>query len=70
MSGSGRRDDQEDPHEPAEPAKSRDDDDHPDPILAPPTANPRRTRVPAEGLHPKTDQDDPERSGPPPGEET
>ncbi|MCG5470940.1 hypothetical protein LADH09A_004912 [Micromonospora sp. LAH09] len=67
MSGPARRDEHEDPHEPA---KSRDEDDHPDPILAPPTANPRRTRVPAEGLHPKTDQDDPETSGPPPGEET
>ncbi|GLZ59578.1 MULTISPECIES: hypothetical protein [Micromonospora] len=71
MSGPARRDDHEDPHEPAETAKPRDEDDeHPDPILAPPTANPRRTRVPAEGLHPKTDQDDPETSGPPPGEET
>ncbi|MEU8421875.1 hypothetical protein AB0C15_13465 [Micromonospora sp. NPDC048835] len=64
MSGSARQDDHEDPHEPAEPAKNRDEDDHPDPILASPTANPRRTRVPAEGLHPKTDQeDDPETSG-------
>ena len=71
MSGPARRNEHEDPHEPAEPAKPRDDeDDHPDPILAPPTANPRRTRVPAEGLHPKTDQDDPETSGKPPGEET
>ncbi|MET7866200.1 hypothetical protein [Micromonospora taraxaci] len=61
MSGPARRDENEDPHEPAKP---RDEDDHPDPILAPPTANPRRTRVPAEGLHPKTDQeDDPEASG-------
>ncbi|MGV9213177.1 hypothetical protein ACTFTM_15075 [Micromonospora sp. RB23] len=63
MSGPAGRDDHEDrdePHEHAEAAKPRDEDDHPDPILAPPTANPRRTRVPAEGLHPKTDQDDPE----------
>ncbi|MBG6104404.1 hypothetical protein ACLQ3D_28220 [Micromonospora vinacea] len=67
MSGSAGGDDHEDPHQPAKP---RDEDDHPDPILASPTANPRRTRVPAEGLHPKTDQDDPETSGPPPGEET
>ncbi|MEV4122057.1 hypothetical protein [Micromonospora sp. NPDC049645] len=62
MSGPARRDEREDPHEPAESAKPRDEDDHPDPILAPPTANPRRTRVPAEGLHPKTDHDDPETS--------
>jgi hypothetical protein len=67
MSGPARRDEHEDPHEPT---KARDEDEHPDPILAPPTANPRRTRVPAEGLHPKTDQDDPETSGKPPGEET
>ncbi|MEU1587904.1 hypothetical protein [Micromonospora sp. NPDC005710] len=67
MSGSARTDDHEDPHQPAE---TRDEDEHPDPIPASPTANPRRTRVPAEGLHPKTDQDDPETSGPPPGEET
>ncbi|MGC4771725.1 hypothetical protein ACLQ25_22510 [Micromonospora sp. DT44] len=52
MSGSAGREDHDEPHE--------DADEHPDPILAPPTANPRRTRVPAEGLHPKTDQDDPE----------
>ncbi|MEU7843894.1 hypothetical protein AB0B39_23370 [Micromonospora sp. NPDC049114] len=65
MTGPARRDDHEDPHEHAGSAKPRDEDDdeHPDPILAPPTANPRRTRVPAEGLHPKTDQDDPETSG-------
>ncbi|MCF0092137.1 hypothetical protein [Micromonospora sp. MH99] len=65
MTGPARRDDHEDPHEQAGSAKHRDEDDdeHPDPILAPPTANPRRTRVPAEGLHPKTDQDDPETSG-------
>ncbi|MGC4813141.1 hypothetical protein ACLQ29_21665 [Micromonospora sp. DT228] len=67
MSGPARRDEHEDPHEPE---RSRDEDDHPDPILAPPTANPRRTRVPAEGLHPKPDKDDPETSGKPPGEET
>ncbi|MEU8184939.1 hypothetical protein AB0B85_11880 [Micromonospora sp. NPDC049044] len=67
MSGPARRDEHEDPPEPTKP---RDEDDHPDPILASPTANPRRTRVPAEGLHPKTDQDDPETSGKPPGEET
>ncbi|MEU7929491.1 hypothetical protein [Micromonospora sp. NPDC049801] len=52
MSGPAGREDHDEPHE--------DADEHPDPILAPPTANPRRTRVPAEGLHPKTDQDDPE----------
>ncbi|WP_433554397.1 hypothetical protein ACQP08_15535 [Micromonospora zamorensis] len=60
MSGPARRDEHEDPHEPAKP---RDEEDHPDPILAPPTANPRRTRLAAEGLQPKTDQDDPEASG-------
>jgi len=55
-------------HRPADPP---DDDEHPDPILASPTANPRRTRVPAEGLHPRTDQDDdPETAGPPRREET
>ncbi|MGC4853398.1 hypothetical protein ACLQ24_08355 [Micromonospora sp. DT4] len=63
MSGPARREDHEEPHEHAESAQPRDEEDHPDPILAPPTANPRRTRVPAEGLHPKTDQDDPETSG-------
>ncbi|MEV1075478.1 hypothetical protein [Micromonospora parva] len=68
MSGSARPDEHDEPHEPGRPRD--EDDEHPDPILAPPTANPRRTRVPAEGLHPKTDQDDPETSGPPPGEET
>jgi hypothetical protein len=70
MSGPARREEHEDPHQPAESAKPRDEDDHPDPILAPPTANPRRTRLAAEGLRPLTDQDDPETSGPPPGEET
>ncbi|MEU5906853.1 hypothetical protein [Micromonospora sp. NPDC047527] len=67
MSPAERRPEPEEPHAPTE---SPDDEEHPDPILASPTANPRRTRVPAEGLHPKTDQDDPETSGPPPGEET
>ncbi|MFC4018680.1 hypothetical protein ACFOW4_12120 [Micromonospora sp. GCM10011542] len=56
--------------EPEEPAESPEESDHPAPILAPPTANPARVRVPPEGLHPKTDQEDPERSGSPPGEET
>ncbi|MFF5180392.1 hypothetical protein ACFY2Q_20395 [Micromonospora sp. NPDC000316] len=67
MSPAERRPQPEEPHTPTEPP---DDDEHPDPIPASPTANPRRTRVPPEGLHPKTDQDDPETSGPPPGEET
>ena len=62
MSGPARRP-AEQPDEPAESDESRDSDEHPAPILAPPTANPRRTRVPPEGLHPKTDQDDPETSG-------
>ncbi|MBM0234306.1 hypothetical protein JNW91_22150 [Micromonospora sp. STR1_7] len=70
MSGARRRGETEEPHEPADSEQTRDEDDHPDPIRASPTANPRRTRVPPEGLHPKTDQDDPETSGPPPGEET
>ncbi|RLP96424.1 hypothetical protein [Micromonospora sp. CV4] len=70
MSGAARRPEPEEPRERAESAESRDEDDHPDPILAPPTANPRRTRVPPEGLHPKTDEDGPETSGSPPGEET
>ncbi|WP_410809383.1 hypothetical protein [Micromonospora sp. 067-2] len=71
MSGKARRP-AEEPHEPphAADARDEDDDDHPDPILAPPTANPRRTRVPPGGLHPKTDQDDPETSGRRPREET
>ncbi|WP_422740053.1 hypothetical protein ACN263_12980 [Micromonospora sp. WMMD729] len=60
MSGPAGREDHDEPREDADAAKHRDEDDHPDPILAPPTANPRRTRVPAEGLHPKTDKDDPE----------
>ncbi|MCX4472777.1 hypothetical protein OOK41_21105 [Micromonospora sp. NBC_01655] len=38
-----------------------------EPILAPPTANPARVRVPPEGLHTHTGE--PEPSGPPPAEE-
>lgn len=70
MSGPARGEDHEEPHEDAQDAEPRDEEEHPDPILAPPTANPRRTRVPAEGLHPKTDQEDPETSGPRRREET
>ncbi|MEV7328320.1 hypothetical protein [Micromonospora sp. NPDC093244] len=69
MSGE-RRGEPGEPHEDADSEQARDEDDHPDPILASPTANPRRTRVPPEGLHPKTDQDDPETSDRRPREET
>ncbi|MET8232042.1 hypothetical protein ABZS77_15365 [Micromonospora sp. NPDC005298] len=69
MSGA-RRGETEEPHEHAGSEQTRDEDDHPDPILASPTANPRRTRVPPEGLHPKADQDDTETTDRPLREET
>ncbi|MGS2617441.1 hypothetical protein ACVCAH_23385 [Micromonospora sp. LZ34] len=55
-----------------EPEESRDESERTDPIVAPPTANPARVRVPPEGLGRRTDDDeegDPGTSGPPPGEE-
>ncbi|GIJ24920.1 hypothetical protein Vqi01_00820 [Micromonospora qiuiae] len=53
-----------------EPEQNRDeDDDRSEPIVAPPTANPRRVQVPEEGLGGQTDQGHPETSGSPPTEE-
>ncbi|MDG4797395.1 hypothetical protein [Micromonospora sp. WMMD1082] len=52
-----------------EPEETRDDDDRTDPIVAPPTANPSRVQVPAEGLVGQTDEGHPETPGTPPGEE-
>ncbi|MDO3705860.1 hypothetical protein Q3W71_29740 [Micromonospora sp. C28SCA-DRY-2] len=54
-----------------EPEESRDASDRTDPIVAPPTANPARVRVPPEGLGRRTDDEegDPGASGPPPAEE-
>ncbi|WP_341715955.1 hypothetical protein QQG74_18160 [Micromonospora sp. FIMYZ51] len=51
-----------------EPEESRDDE-LTEPILAPPTANPRRVQVPEEGLDGQIDQGHPEPSGSPPTEE-
>ncbi|MEU5567293.1 hypothetical protein [Micromonospora musae] len=56
--------------QPADTEESREDAEHPEPIQARPTANPARVRMPAEGWRRKTDEGDPETSGPPPGEET
>ncbi|MEV6811542.1 hypothetical protein [Micromonospora sp. NPDC051296] len=52
-----------------EPEETRDDDERTDPIVAPPTANPARVQVPAEGLGGQTDEGHPEQSGSPTGEE-
>ncbi|BCJ62940.1 hypothetical protein [Micromonospora endophytica] len=45
------------------------DDDHTEPIQAPPTANPRRVQVPDEGLDGPIDKGLPEITGTPPTEE-
>ncbi|MEU9509190.1 hypothetical protein AB0D32_23255 [Micromonospora sp. NPDC048170] len=44
----------------SEPEQTRDETDRTDPILAPPTANPARVRVPPEGLGQQGD--DPEQA--------
>ncbi|GIJ81005.1 hypothetical protein SAMN05443287_104268 [Micromonospora phaseoli] len=51
-----------------EPDEARDDE-FTEAILAPPTANPARVQVPAEGLGGQTDEGHPEPSGSPPAEE-
>ncbi|MFI1194384.1 hypothetical protein ACH4T9_14170 [Micromonospora sp. NPDC020750] len=53
--------------EPEEGGEENPPDERAEPILAPPTANPTRVRVPPEGLQPHTGE--PEPSGPPPAEE-
>ncbi|MEU8301629.1 hypothetical protein AB0C04_30605 [Micromonospora sp. NPDC048909] len=63
------RPDAPEPEERREPAESTQEDEHPEPIQARPTANPARVRMPAEGLSRKKDEEDPEASGPPPEEE-
>ncbi|WP_165942577.1 hypothetical protein [Micromonospora sp. KC721] len=40
-----------------EPEETRDDTERTEPILAPPTANPARVQVPAEGPRQQTDGD-------------
>ncbi|GGM40632.1 hypothetical protein GCM10011608_26800 [Micromonospora sonchi] len=53
-----------------EPEQNRDeDDDRSEPILAPPTANPRRVQVPEEGLDGQTHQGHPETPEPPSNKE-
>lgn len=52
-----------------EPEETREDTGRSEPIVAPPTANPSRVKVPPEGLRQRTDEGDPEPSGPSPGEE-
>ncbi|MEU6023702.1 hypothetical protein ACGFIK_04655 [Micromonospora sp. NPDC048871] len=51
-----------------EPEENRDED-RADPIVAPPTANPARVQVPAEGPGGPIDEGDPESPGSPPAEE-
>ncbi|MEV0808773.1 hypothetical protein [Micromonospora sp. NPDC050200] len=48
-----------------EPEESDEETDRTEPILAPPTANPARVKVPPEGLKQRTDDGDPALSGPP-----
>ncbi|SCL28484.1 hypothetical protein GA0070624_3702 [Micromonospora rhizosphaerae] len=52
-----------------EPEETGEDTERTEPIVAPPTANPGRVKVPPEGLQQETDEGDPTPSGPPPGEE-
>ncbi|SBT41728.1 hypothetical protein [Micromonospora narathiwatensis] len=54
-----------------EPEETREDTERSEPIIAPPTANPSRVKVPPEGLKQHTDKGggEPMPSGPPPGEE-
>ncbi|MFI7426243.1 hypothetical protein [Micromonospora sp. HK10] len=54
-----------------EPEETREDSERSEPIVAPPTANPARVKVPPEGLkqHAEKGEGDPTPSGSPPGEE-
>ena len=52
-----------------EPDETREDNERTEPIIAPPTANPSRVKVPPEGLKQQTDEGEPAPTGPPPGEE-
>ncbi len=54
-----------------EPEETREDTEPSEPIVAPPTANPARVKVPPEGLRQQTDkgEGDPTPSGSPSGEE-
>ncbi|SCG74024.1 hypothetical protein [Micromonospora inositola] len=52
-----------------EPEESEEDTERTEPIVAPPTANPSRVKVPPEGLKQRTDEGEPAQSGPPPGKE-
>ena len=54
-----------------EPEETREDTERTEPIVAPPTANPARVKVPPEGLKQHTDKDegDPTPSGSPSEEE-
>jgi hypothetical protein len=54
-----------------EPEETREDTERSEPIVAPPTANPARVKVPPEGLKQETDkgEGDPMPSGSPSGEE-
>lgn len=52
-----------------EPEQAREDSQAGEPIVAPPTANPARVKVPPEGLKQHTEEGDPAPSGSPPEEE-
>ena len=52
-----------------EPEETREDTGRSEPIVAPPTANPGRVRVPPEGLRQETDEGDPAEPGPSPAKE-
>ncbi|MFE9689375.1 hypothetical protein [Micromonospora sp. NPDC005806] len=54
-----------------EPEETREDSERSEPIVAPPTANPSRVKVPPEGLKQQTEkgEGDPTPSGSSPGEE-
>ncbi|SCL35895.1 hypothetical protein GA0070616_5344 [Micromonospora nigra] len=48
-----------------EPEETGDEAERPEPILAPPTANPTRVQVPPEGAGQRTDERNPGPSGSP-----
>ncbi|GAA4577137.1 hypothetical protein GCM10023176_50010 [Micromonospora coerulea] len=52
-----------------EPEESREDAERPEPIIAPPTANPSRVKMPPKGPKERTDEGEPAPAEPPPGEE-
>jgi hypothetical protein len=52
-----------------EPQETEENDERTDPIVAPPTANPTRVRVPPEGLGGDTDKGHPASPGSRPEEE-